>query len=654
MADILDQLTEAQRAAVTHMEGPLLVVAGAGSGKTRVVTRRIAHLIQRGVWPNQILAMTFTNKAAREMVERVQSLTGQRPPWVGTFHSACARFLRRDIEVLGDGRTGQFTIYDDDDQLSIIKLCMKEAGVDPHELTPSAVRARLSRAKCAGVDPDGLEADPDWQSRQVVGLYRDYERRLRELNAVDFDDLLLLTVRLLQEHPARRDVYHSRFRYILVDEYQDTNHLQYLLMRLLTGPEQNVHATGDPDQSIYSWRGAEYRNIMEFQKDFPKATLIRLEQNYRSTQLILNAANELIRFNTERIEKDLFTENDSGVPTQVVHTATDRDEADWVAQRVQALRLEGVRLRQMAVFYRTNAQSRPLEERLMSAGVPYQLIGGTRFYHRQEVKDVLAHLQLMVNPRDAVALQRVAGCRSTGVGPKTVEAVVRQSADEGVAVLDLLADPAFPTRFRGRCNARLAAFAAWCRGLRDLPRRPVGDAVAAVVEHSGLLPHLAERQGRDPLALDRQENIAAMVDRAREFEHEHPDAALEAFLEEVALVADVDSHDPDSDVLSLMTLHACKGLEFPYVFIVGVEEGYLPHQNVIDYGTAPDIEEERRLLYVGITRARRAVALLHAEDRFLWDRASTRVPSRFLSELPSDEVERIDLVGRRSRRYARW
>jgi len=651
MPDILENLTAAQREAVTHMEGPMLVVAGAGSGKTRVVTRRIAHLISRGVWPSQVLAMTFTNKAAREMVERVQALTGERPPWVGTFHSACARFLRRDLDKLDDGRSSQFTIYDDDDQLSILKLCMKELGLTQHDVNPSAVRARISRAKCGMVTPDDMEADGDWSIARMAPVYAAYERRLRQLNAVDFDDLLLLVVRLLQGNAALRDVYHSRFRYLLVDEYQDTNHLQYLLMRLLTGPARNVHVTGDPDQSIYSWRGAEYRNIMEFQKDFPEAKLVRLEQNYRSTQLILDAANELIRYNTERIDKELFTENDHGVPAQVVRLAGDRDEASWVVEKVVELHLGGVRLRQMAVFYRTNAQSRPMEEQLLRAGIPYQILGGIRFYQRKEIKDILAHLHLLVNPRDVVALHRVAGCRATGVGPKTLDGVLAQGTADGIAAMDLLAAPDFRQRCRKRCSAKLEAFATWCRQLRDIPTEPVGECVQAVVEHSGLLDLYAGSDQRDPQGQDRVENLRSMVSRAFEYQREHPDASIAALLEEVALVSDVDNHDPESDSLVLMTLHSSKGLEFPYVFVIGVEEGYLPHQNARDNAKA--VEEERRLLYVGITRAQHAVYLTHAMARFLWDGPKPRVPSRFLKELPNRQVQRLNLAGE-ARGWRRW
>ncbi len=645
MPDILENLTDAQREAVTHLDGPMLVVAGAGSGKTRVVTHRIAYLIQRGVWPNQVLAMTFTNKAAREMVERVQALIGERPPWVGTFHSACARFLRRDLEKLNDGRTNQFTIYDEDDQLSVIKVCMKECGLSQHDMGPGAVRAAISRAKAAMAAPDAMARDADDYTARVVPVYRAYEKRLRDLNAVDFDDLLLLVVRLLQDNPALRDVYHNRFRYLLVDEYQDTNHLQYLLMRLLAGPARNVHVTGDPDQSIYSWRGAEYRNIMEFQTDFPDAKLVRLEQNYRSTKLILRAANELIRRNTQRIDKELFTENERGVPARVVRLRTDRDEAAWVVDQVLALHADGVRLRQMAVFYRTNAQSRPLEERLLAAGVPYQIIGGIRFYQRKEIKDLVAHLQILTNPRDEVALQRVAACRKEGVGPRTLAAVTAQARADGMAVMDLVGAPDFQQRYRGRCSASLAQFAQWCRGLLAIPRAPVGACVKEVLEYSGLAALYGEGNLRDPQAEDRVQNLESMVSRAMEYQRTHPDACVEALLEEIALVSDIDAHDPESDSLALMTLHSAKGLEFPHVFIVGVEEGYLPHFNTLEDFAA--VEEERRLLYVGITRAQRGVCLSCVMFRYLWDGLRPREPSRFLTELPNRDVKYVNWNPRR-------
>ncbi|MBN2449300.1 MAG: UvrD-helicase domain-containing protein [Lentisphaeria bacterium] len=651
--DILDNLTDPQREAVVHMDGPMLVVAGAGSGKTRVVTRRIAHLVSRGVWPNQILAMTFTNKAANEMKERVEALAGARPPWVGTFHSMCARFLRRDIDKLDDPRDGSFTIYDEDDRLSVIKSCLRDCHVAPGTVSAAAVRARISSAKCRVQDEtaDVVFANDDSDALDET-LCHAYEKRMRELNALDFDDLLLLSVRLLASKPALRDVYHGRFRYLLVDEYQDTNRLQYLLMKLLTGPSRNVHATGDPDQSIYSWRGAEYRNILDFTTDYPDAKIVRLEQNYRSTKLILRSANELIRQNTRRLEKELFTENMTGIPIRVAAAQSDREEAQAVVGQVMELRLEGVSLREMAVFYRTNAQSRPLEDVLLSAHIPYQIVGGLRFYERKEVKDALAHLRLLVNPRDAVSLQRVVDCRATGVGRKTLAALLGQATEDGLPIMEFLADTDFPKRYRGRCGAKLAAFAAWCAELRRLPRTPVGNATAAVLEYSGLIEHYKEREDTDPLAEGRLANLNALLERANEYQEQTPEAGVDAFLEEVALVADVDYHDPDTESLALMTLHASKGLEFPYVFIVGVEEGYLPHENVAWNEDA--VEEERRLLYVGITRAKQAVYLSYAATRYLWNEMQYRTPSRFVDELPTDEVEFVGRGAHRASKRRRW
>ena len=476
-------------------------------------------------------------------------------------------------------------------------------------------------------------------------VYARYEEKMRALNALDFDDLLLLMVRLLEENPALRETYHARFRYLLVDEYQDTNRLQYLLMKRLTGPDRNVHATGDPDQSIYSWRGAEYRNILDFTEDYPDAKVVRLEQNYRSTRPILNAANELIRFNQRRIEKDLFTEKDHGSPVKVVRVSGERDEARWVVGRIEQLRLDGVNLRDMAIFYRTNAQSRAFEDVLLDVGIPYQIVGGTRFYERKEIKDILAHLQVLINPRDVVALTRVANCRPTGVGPKALAGLLRQCAEENIGIMDLLCDPDFPACYRGRSTRKLAAFGAWCRKLREIPRESMGDCIFAVIQHSGLRDFYEERVGQDVRAEDRLENLNALVDRGYEYEQARADVSIGSFLEEVTLISDIDSFDGERECLSLMTLHASKGLEFDHVFIGGVEEGYIPHQNSSEDAEA--VEEERRLLYVGITRAKEEVCLLHAETRYTWNNATMRLPSRFLDELPRDEVEYIT----RSRRW---
>ncbi|MDX9981651.1 MAG: 3'-5' exonuclease [Lentisphaeria bacterium] len=633
MTDLLADLTEPQREAVTHLDGPMLVVAGAGSGKTRVVTRRIAFLISKGVWPSQILAMTFTNKAAREMRERVESLVGEAPAWMGTFHGACAKLLRRDLDKLGEDRTGQFTIYDSDDQRSVVRLCLKEMNIDPREFSPANFQNDISRAKCAMQTPADLVDD----GTRLPEVFAAYEARMKGLNAVDFDDLLLLTVRLLDTRPDLRDAYHGRFRHLLVDEYQDTNRAQYELIRLLCGPARNVHVTGDPDQSIYSWRGADYRNIMDFTADYPDAKVVRLEQNYRSTRHILEAANHVIRVNTRRIEKELFTENEDGARVKVVEVETERDEADMVTGSVAQLRFGGESLRDMAVFYRTNAQSRVFEEALMRAAIPYQILGGLRFYERKEVKDILAHLQLLVNPRDAVSLQRVVECRPTGVGARTLARITAAAHAQRMPVFDLLQAPDFADRLGGRASAKVRAFAEWCRELGNIPTAPVGPCIQAVIDHSGLPDLFHEKSSADPRSEARLENLNALVERAAIHQADHPGGTLAQFLEEVALVADVDNHDPDADALTLMTLHSAKGLEFHHVFLVGAEEGYLPHVNCCE--DEDMIEEERRLFYVGLTRARTEAVLSFARYRYMWGGADYRRPSRFLGELPKQEIE---------------
>ncbi|MBT3289652.1 MAG: UvrD-helicase domain-containing protein [Victivallales bacterium] len=641
MTDLLTDLTDAQREAVTHMEGPMLVVAGAGSGKTRVVTRRIAHLVSKGIWPSQILAMTFTNKAAREMRERVEELVGESPRWVGTFHSACAKLLRRDLGKLEEGRDGKFTIYDTDDQRSVVRLCLKELGIKSKEYSPSQLQGEISRAKSAMLSSADIASEDGYGTSILPQVFAAYENRMRDLNAVDFDDLLLLTVRLLEARPDIQDVYHSRFRYLLIDEYQDTNRTQYELMRLLTGPAQNVHVTGDPDQSIYSWRGADYRNIMDFTTDYPNARVVRLEQNYRSTQNILEAANTVIRFNTRRIEKELFTENEVGTSVKVVELKDERDEGRLVAARVAELRLDGEPLQDMAVFYRTNAQSRALEEALLRASVPYRILGGLRFYERKEVKDILAHLQLMVNPRDAISLQRVVECRPTGVGSATLARVTAAAASERLPVFHFLQMDDFAKQIGGRITQRVREFGTWCRELAGIEQSPVGACVRAVIDHSGLVELYQEKTETDPQASNRLENLNALIERGTTYEDDHPQGTLAEFLEEVSLVADVDNHDRDADALTLMTLHSSKGLEFPFVFIVGLEEGYLPHANCSD---DPDqVEEERRLFYVGLTRAQKEAIVSFVQSRYMWGQADFRIPSRFLQELPKESIEHANL-----------
>ena len=646
MADILEGLTEAQHEAVTHLDGPMLVVAGAGSGKTRVVTRRIAYLISKGVWADQILAMTFTNRAAGEMKQRVEALVGVVPRWLGTFHSACAKFLRTDVAKLSEGRTSQFTIYDESDQQALVKECTGALGVDASVFRPRPVLARISKAKCSRTPPSAFgsgSADDD----TIARIYQVYEDRLHELDALDFDDLLVLAVRLLEDLPELRDIYHSRFRYLLVDEYQDTNRIQYDLLRLLTGTSQNVHVTGDPDQSIYSWRGAEYRNMMDFTTDFDDVRVVRLEQNYRSRAAILTAANALIRHNRERVDKELFTENPGHGSVRIVRLADERAEAEWVCERVAGLRAQGVSFRDMAVFYRTNTQSRPFEEVLVWAGIPYQIVGGLRFYERKEIKDFLAHLKLLVNPHDVVSLARVLACCATGIGPKTLARLLAASNENGDAVFTFLQRDDLAERFSGRLPARVAEFAGWCRELGAVELAPVSTCVRHVLTHSGLVEYYRERRDIEPASQDRIDNLHALADRAAEFERDHGDAALPDFLQDVALVSDVDSWDHSADCLALMTLHSSKGLEFPFVFIAGLERGLLPHQNASSPAAE---EEERRLFYVGITRAQEEVAITLAARRFLWGRTQQRLESPFLLELPAEIVERTDLASQ----YTGW
>ena len=651
MDPILENLTAPQLEAVTHRDGPMIVIAGAGSGKTRVVTRRIAWLISQGVWPNQILAMTFTNKAAREMRERVEALVGQAPRNIGTFHGCCARFLRRDIDHLDCGRNHNFTIYDDEEQKTILKQCIKSAGRIPRAITPNLMATAISNSKNGRKTLAAALPDEDLRDLLPVmeQIASDYEKRLQECNAVDFDDLLLLMVRLLEEVPGMADIYHNRFRYLLVDEYQDTNHLQYELIMRLANEEQNVHVTGDPDQSIYSWRGADYHNIMSFTQDFPNARLVKLEQNYRSTPTILNAANSVIENNSRRIPKELFTENKDGRLLTDVLTNSDRNEAEWICRKIRRLHLNGHAWREFAIFYRTNAQSRVLEEAFVKAGVPYQLLGGIRFYERKEIKDFLALLRIKVNPSDAVAFERVFEnfpiC--DGLGPKALAELQAQAALAHIPLMQYAASETFRSSLKGRSrkNDLLRKFSKWLEALQEVPSAPVATAVLTMEQLTDFTKLLEVQHGKENLE-ERRENVQSFLERAQNFTNENPEADLAAFLEDVALVADVDSHDAQADGVVLMTLHSSKGLEFPYVFIAGVEEGILPHsRSTMRFGNfdedLDELEEERRLFYVGITRARRAVYLSHVSMRYQYGSYKPSNPSRFLEEIPSVLVRRF-------------
>ncbi len=654
MSSLLDDLTPAQTEAVTHINGPMLVVAGAGSGKTRVVTRRIAYLISRGVKPWRILALTFTNKAAREMRERVEQLVGEAPAWMGTFHSVCARMLRNDIHLLDDGRDNRFSIMDQGDQENLVKQSLKRLSIDDKSTKPSALLAYISRAKSDFIPPESY-TPTSWKDESTAAVYAEYETLLRQNNALDFDDLLVQAARLLDKSPETLAKYRARFPYLLVDEYQDTNHAQYRLLRALAGSIANIHATGDPDQSIYSWRGADYRNIMDFQRDFAGARIVRLEENYRSTKYILQTANHLIQHNPHRIAKELYTSREGGEKVTLVRLQSDRMEAMWIGERLSEMRTQNKPLREMAVFYRTNAQSRSLEEALMREGLPYQLVGGVRFYERREIKDLLAHMKIRINPRDMASLRRLITLRP-GVGGKSLEKIAEAAAAANMPVFTFLASPDFTRQYKA--SQKIKDFAAWCARLAEIDVTRADVAAKEILNHSGLIEATIAAADKDELSEERLENLYSLTARAGEFVRLRlenapaPDAEatqeeiksalavdLAAFLEDVALVADVDGWVSDEDKITLMTLHSAKGLEFDNVFVTGLEEGLLPHRNC---RTDEALAEERRLFYVGITRAKERAWITHATSRFIHGNVDFSQPSQFLDELPSEALEEFD------------
>lgn len=649
-ADILSDLTPQQLEAVTHRDGPMLVIAGAGSGKTRVVTRRIAWLINQGVWPQQLLAMTFTNKAAREMRERVEAMVGQAPQHIGTFHSCCAHFLRRDIERLDNGRNSNFTIYDASDQKGLMTRVLKDCGAMlPRTISASLILSVLSAMKNRRCTLD--EACPDDESRlcaeEIGRVAAIYESALRRNNAVDFDDLLLMQLQLLGQCPDVLERYHARFRYLLVDEYQDTNRVQYQLIMKLANDERNLHVTGDPDQSIYSWRGADYNNIMSFNRDFPDARIVKLERNYRSTPTILNAANAVIANNRHRFPKSLFTENADGRQITDFQAASDRSEAEWIARKIERIRQNGHQWHDFAVFYRTNAQSRSIEEAMIKNRIPYQLLGGLRFYDRREIKDFICLLRLRVNPDDEAGLQRVFEDFPVcdGLGPKTLDAIRERAAARGRTAVAYLASEEFLQEMCGgksKRALRLRGLHQWSAALAAIPlEQPAAEAIQAIDQACHFSEQIGRQYGTENLE-SRQENLSSFYERARRYARDFPEATLETYLQDVALVADVDNHDDAADSVVLMTLHSSKGLEFPFVFIAGVEEDILPHKRACECGQAGAVEEERRLFYVGLTRARQAVYLSHVRMRFTYNNVIFPQPSRFLDEIPGFLVKRLN------------
>jgi DNA helicase-2/ATP-dependent DNA helicase PcrA len=628
----LTDLNPQQRQAVLHVDGPLLILAGAGSGKTRVLTHRIAHLVRdQGVAPGHICAVTFTNKAAQEMRQRTERLiASEEKLWLTTFHSSCARILRRHSESIG--RRSDFTIYDEIDQRNLIRRVAADLGLNEEAYTPSRLLAEIEQAKNDGRGPnDLLAAAGNPMSRPVAEAYVRYQRFLVANNAVDFSDLLLLTVELFRCDAEVATRYQEQFRYLMVDEYQDTNRVQYELLRLLGAKHRNVCVVGDDDQCIYRWRGADLRNILDFEHDFPGARVLRLEQNYRSTKTILAAAGAVIQHNAGRKGKTLWTTNDTGEPI-TLHTAFDeRAEAQYVLRRIDDLKTEGYAAGDIAVFYRTNAQSRALEEDLVRQRVAYNIVGSTRFYDRKEVKDLLAYLRVIANPDDSLSLLRILNVPSRGIGKTTIEALERAVKRNGLSLGMIIGDAA-GHGLAPAAAARLMQFDRLCVRLRAAAKGPITQTLRAVLAETGYIERLAAEH--TPEAEARVENINELLTATEQFDATAEDPSLNAFLEQIALIADVDTYAATRDRVTLMTLHNSKGLEFPVVFIIGLEEGLFPHERSLARRDA--VEEERRLCYVGFTRARQRLFLVHTQQRHLFGRRQHNDPSRFLTEVPAE------------------
>ena len=642
----LSSLNNEQRLAAQTLEGPLLILAGAGSGKTRALTYRIANLLSRGVPAWQIMAITFTNKAAKEMRERVEKLAGAdgAEVWVSTFHASCAKILRRDIEKLGYTRS--FTIYDDDDQMNIIKEVLKKLNIDEKFLPPREVKSKISDAKNTLQNAqEWFDASArDFRSQMISDVYRTYEEKLRQANALDFDDLLVKTLELFTAHPPVLESYQSRFRYIHVDEYQDTNYAQYMLVKLLAGKWRNLCVVGDDDQSIYGWRGADIRNILDFEKDFPDATVIKLEQNYRSTANILAAANQVIAHNAGRKEKALWTQKDAGNKIILYQAGDEHEEAAWICERMQSLKNQRD-YSDFAVLYRTNAQSRVLEEMLVRAGIPYRMYGGQRFYDRKEVRDIIAYLRVIVNSADDVSLRRIINQPKRAIGDATVNELIRQAAQEGYPLFGTLLDPS--TALSARARKNVMDFGQMMTRFSALSTvTPLGELVEQIIDETGLERQYTHEDNDENRT--RIENIREFVGAVKEFEEKAESATLADFLENVALVTDLDGMSEDSHAVTLMTLHSAKGLEFPIVFMCGMEEELFPSFRAKD--DEEKMEEERRLCYVGITRAQEQLFLSYATRRMLYNQVHLSDRSRFISEIPERLLDEASAM-RRARSF---
>lgn len=634
-------LNPQQAEAVINTEGPMLIMAGAGSGKTKVLTCRVANLLQKGVRPYRILAITFTNKAAAEMRERVNNMSGPaaKDVWLFTFHAFCARFLRMEIDKL-PGYGGNFAIYDTADSQNLIKQILKEMNLDDKRFQPSGILSRISNAKNALQDAAAFARQAgDFYEQKVADIYSRYEQKLQLNNALDFDDLLMLSIKLLQENKEVREKYQDRFDYLLVDEYQDTNHAQYLLTKFLAAKHRNICVVGDADQSIYGWRGADIQNILDFEKDYPDAKVIKLEQNYRSTQIILDAANAVIENNTGRKPKNLWTENKSGADIIYFQAVDERDEARFVIEQLQNLqRTENKKLGDMAILYRTNTQSRIFEEMLIKSGISYNMVGGLKFYERKEIKDIIAYLRVIFNPADSLSLLRIINVPKRGIGDASLAKIQAYAAANNVSLFEAVSNAAAIDGLSSRFVSKLDDLAGIIFELMNLANEAqVEDLIDRVLRDTGYLEELENE--RTPQAQSRIDNLHELISVAQEFAASEEENNLENFLAHVALVSDIDDTELGEDAITLMTLHSSKGLEFPVVFLVGMEEGLFPHARTLMDET--EIEEERRLCYVGITRAKEKLFLSSTKMRTIYGNTVTYPPSRFLQEIPARLVKTI-------------
>ena len=639
MQSLLDGLNREQQQAVQHTEGPLLILAGAGSGKTKVLTVRIAYLLAQGVNPYEILAITFTNKAAKEMKSRVEGLVGDvaNRIWLSTFHSFCAKFLRFELDnFLGYNRN--FTIYDTSDSQVVIKAALKALNLDDKYYPVGAMISAISDAKNKLMfASDYRKQARDFYQQKVTDVYEYYERELRKNNALDFDDLLLVAVKLLQSNAAVLEKYSKRFKYVMIDEYQDTNHAQYLLAYLLSSHWKNIAVVGDADQSIYAWRGADIQNILDFEKDYPNCTSIKLEQNYRSTKIILDAANAVIDHNEGRPEKNLWTDKVEGAKIQHFTAQSEHEEAAFIGDTiVKKHDIHGVPYGDMAILYRTNAQSRVLEEALIKRALPYTMVGGTKFYDRKEIKDVLAYLRVLYNPFDDLSLLRIINVPKRSIGATTVSKLQDYARENGTSLFMTLTQLHLVDTIKGKTKEKLEEFGILIFTLvAEMDDKSVLDILEAILDRTSYLAQLEE--STDPQDQARAENIGELLSVAKDFQDTNPTGTVEDFLEQVALVNDVDSFEQEESKVTLMTLHAAKGLEFPIVFLGGLEEGLFPHSRTLM--NPEEIEEERRLAYVGITRAEKELYISNATTRTVFGRTSSYLPSRFIDEIPAELVD---------------